>query len=114
MKLETIISVYNINTNGVSLEKISEMLPKVETMEISQAVAAINKAVTSAGFSEMEREKNSAELDKLSKCNICSKAGKLITLQRNRPAFYCEKHNTINPIPIELIKKLEFDYEPTR
>ena len=114
MKLETIISIYNINTKGVSIATLNNMLPDIEKMDAQKAVEAISNAVASASFSEMEKEKNAAELDILSKCNICKKQGNLVTLSRNRPVFYCEKHNTINPIPIELIKKLEFDYEPTR
>lgn len=114
MKLETILSVYKINTYGVTASQIKEAILEVENMPIDQALAAINSAITAIGFSELEKEKNSAELNKAAKCNICSMPGKLVTLARNRPVFHCVRHNTINPIPVELIKKLDFDYEPTK
>lgn len=114
MKLETILSIYKINTYGVSTADIKKAIPEVEMMLVDKAIVSINKAVTALNFSELEKEKNNAELNKIAKCNICKMPGKLVTLARNRPVFHCVNHNTINPIPIELIKKLGFDYEPTR
>lgn len=114
MKLETLLSVYKINTQGVTTAELEKVLPEIEKMEVNQAVTAINQAVTAINFSELEKEKNSTELNNVAKCNICKMPGKLVTLARNRPVFYCERHSTINPIPVELIKKLDFDYEPTR
>lgn len=114
MKLETLLSIYKINTYNTTTADILKAVPNVEEMPVEQAVSAVNKAVAANEMSELEREKNSAELNKIAKCNICHMPGKLVTLARNRPVFHCVSHNTINPIPVELIKKLDFDYEPTK
>lgn len=114
MKLETILSVYNVKTFNVTTAEIKEELPNVENMPIEQAVVAIKKVVVAKEMSFSEKEKNNNELNRIAKCNICSMPGTLVTLARNRPVFQCKVHNTINPIPVELIKNLDFDYEPTK
>ncbi len=114
MKLETLLSVYKVNTYNVTTAEIKEDIPNVEEMSVEQAIAAVKKVVVAREMSFSEREISNNELNRVAKCNICSKPGKLITLARNRPAFQCQAHNTINPVPVELIKKLDFDYEPTK
>lgn len=115
MKIENIISIYKIKTNNIALAEISEKLPKnYEDKNPEEVATIVKKVVAELTLSELDKDKALSELDKYSKCSICHMPGELLTLDRNRPIFRCKKHNTINPIPVELIKKFGYDYEPTK
>lgn len=113
MKLENLVSIYKIDMRNSTVATIKEQIPQIEDMPVEEAVKIVKQQVIANETSLMEAEKHEAELVKASKCRICNKQGELITLARNRPAYFCKSHNTINPIPIELIKVYGFDYEPT-
>ena len=114
MKTETLISIYNIQTHNTTVAQIEEHIPNIEDMEPEKAVKHIKQFVHANETQLMDSERLNNELVKISKCRICGVAGDLITLMRNRPAYFCKAHNITNPIPLELIKECDFDYEPTK
>lgn len=99
---------------NTTVAHIEEKLPNIEKMEPEKAVAEIKKIVTANETQLMQEEIDNAELLKVSTCRICKKPGELVTLMRNRPVYFCKAHNIVNPIPMEIIKKYEFDYTPTK
>ncbi len=114
MKASTIISVYKITTHNTTVAQIEEAMPDIEAMEPEKAAKAIKQFVHANETQLMDQDRLSNELVKVSKCRICGVPGSVITLMRNRPAYFCKAHNIINPIPLELIKQCDFDYEPTK
>lgn len=114
MKTESIIKIYKIDTFNTTVAEIQEAIPNVEMMDSEEAAKNIKSFVIANEMSLMDEEAVNAELLKHARCRICNVPGELITLMRNRPAYFCKTHNITNPIPIELVKRLEFDYEPTK
>lgn len=114
MKLENLIAVYKISTHNTTVAKIKEVEPEIESLPVEQAVAKVKQIVKANEMQVLERDRIEAELEKASKCRICNKSGRLITLMRNRPVFFCDDHNICNPIPVECIKQAGFDYETTK
>lgn len=114
MKANTIVSIYKIQTHNTTIAQIEEAIPEVEKMEPEQAAKSIKQFVQANETKLMDEERINNELVKVSKCRICGTPGTLITLMRNRPAYFCKAHNITNPIPLELIKECKFDYEPTK
>lgn len=114
MKIENLISIYKIPAHKTTVADIKAGLPGIEDMEAAEAAVEVRKFVIANETSLMDDERCEAELAKISKCRICGKAGELITVMRNRPAFFCKAHNIVNPVPMELIKKYNFDYTSTK
>lgn len=114
MKASTIVSIYKIQTYNTTVAQIEEAIPELEKMEPEKAAKVIKQFVHANETQLMDQERVNSELVKVSKCRICGTPGNVITLMRNRPAYFCKAHNIINPIPVELIKACGFDYEPTK
>lgn len=114
MKIENLISIYNIPMHNTTVATVKQAVPDIESLPVEEAVAKIKHVVRANEMQILERDRLEAELDKASKCRICGKSGKLITLMGNRPAFFCSEHNICNPIPVECIEQIGFEYEKTR
>ena len=86
---------------------------KFDSTDDREWVNQIQQVVLSEQMNVLKDEKLQASLLKSSKCPICGREGEIVTLARSRPAFYCVEHRVANPLSMEQIKGLNFNYTPT-
>lgn len=114
-RVETLQGIYDIDFGKVATATVASVLEKTFFNSNSDQdwVSQIKQIVISKQMDILKDEKLQASLMKSSKCPICGREGEIVTLARSRPAFYCVEHRVANPLSMEQIQGLNFNYTPT-
>lgn len=114
-RVSNLKGIYNIEFGRITTASVANALEKghFDSKNDQEWVNQIQQIVLSEQMNVLKDEKLQASLMKSSKCPICGREGEIVTLARSRPAFYCVEHRVANPLSIEQIEGLNFNYTPT-
>lgn len=114
-RVDNLAGIYSIDLGRVATATVANVLEhkRFDAKDDKEWVNQIQKIVLSEQMNILKDEKLQASLSKSSKCTICGREGEIVTLARNRPAFYCQEHRVANPLSIDQIEGLNFKYTPT-
>jgi len=77
----------------------------------SEWLSAIDSVVHAQDPLKEEIHKKSLAA-KTQMCPECGKAGELVYLMRNRPAYFCKEHNVASACSMDQIEEMGTDYKP--
>lgn len=114
-RVETLKNIYKLDFGRVTTAAVASTLEKshFDSKDDRDWINQIQQVVTSEQLNVLKDEKLQASLMKSAKCPICGREGEIVTLARGRPAFYCSEHRVANPLSLEQIEGLNFNYTPT-